>query len=153
MSEQLDIINNLDSFQNYLSDYKELMKQEDFNTIFNKTNNIDIKNYIIRHKLINYNKENIITSLVLPENKDILDYILKKGVNINSKFKGKTLLDNVILYFINNEVNIDEYIRYIIYILSVYQIKVTLKRVKRELIDYVNNNKELLKIIMIMFLC
>ena len=78
MSEQIDIINNLDSFQKYLNDYKELMKQDDFNTIFNKSNNIDIKNYIIRHKLINYNKENIITSLILPENKDILDYILKK---------------------------------------------------------------------------
>lgn len=119
------IIDSLTDIKQFVGEHTDVLENEDYLFIYRNTTNDDIKEYLVDNGHIILNDHDYITTLKSPDKKNILVKLLEKNsVSINSQNKGKTLLDNTILNFVNEmindikNVNKESYYEYIIYILS-----------------------------------
>ena len=117
-----EIIDNFTSTKNFINQHKDVLEEDDYKYIYKTTKNDNIKIFLVDSGYILINDEQYITTLFEPKKLEILNKILENGTSINTQNKGKSLLDNTIINFINNiDKNYDfisEYFSYIIYILS-----------------------------------
>lgn len=150
----MDIIHDYDDFISFIRDYKELVSEGDFKNIYNQSNNIKIKNYIIQENLIKHEKNTIIPTLIFCQ-RETLTCLLKQGGKINTKIDDHNLLDNVMIYYIENEVDIEEYIKYMIFLLQ-EGISASFKNIKSIILDTiqkdVNNLQKCIIIIDLLYL-
>ena len=134
----MDIIHDYDNFISFIKDYKELISERDFKNIYNQSNNIKIKNYIIQKNLIKHEKNTIIPTLIFCQ-KETLTCLLEQGGKINTKIDDRNLLDNVMIYYIQNEVDIEEYVKYMIFLLQ-EGIRASFKHVKHIIIETIQKD-------------
>ena len=119
------IIDNLTEIKKFVNEHTDVLENEDYLYMYKNTTIDRIKQYLVDEGHIILNDNQYITTLKTPNKKDILIKLLDNdSVSINSENKGKTILDNTIIEFIDEMINkgsnIDDrsYYEYIIFILS-----------------------------------
>ena len=119
------IIDNLTEIKKFVNEHTDVLENEDYLYMYKNTTIDRIKQYLVDNGHVILNDNQYVTTLKTPNKKDILIKLLDNdSVSINSENKGKTILDNTIIEFIDEMINkgsnIDDrsYYEYIIFILS-----------------------------------
>lgn len=117
------ILNNYDKFVEFVDGHEQVLEKEDYNLIYNKSKNIDVKRYLMESGNIEIDDDQYITTLTNPKFKSKLIEIIESGKSINIKKDNKTLLDFVILKYIDNltEDEFKDEIEYFYYILFIIE--------------------------------